>query len=630
MVEVRTHARTIAMVGASVVALVGLVACSGDSDEPDPKPAAEDLAEGLSNGDVGGLTFDGTSGEKAQKKLKETLSGMGDYRPEVSVSDVSEDGDAATAKLSTTWKFEDPKAEWSYETEAKLSRDGDDWVPQWDPSLVAPKLKQGEHLSLTGDAPDRGAIVDRNGRKIVKNRQVVRMGLDKTQVGDSRVTRSARQLAKLLDINVSDYVAEAKAAGPDAFVEAIVFRKQDAADIDAGAYGRIKGATQIADTMPLAPTSEFAEPILGSVGQATAELIEESDGKLSAGDVTGLSGLQQRYDERLRGEQGLLVEAVSTSGKDRELYSTKPADGKPLKTTLDLQAQTVAEDVLSNVKSPSALVAIEPSSGDILAAASGPGSEGYSTATLGQYAPGSTFKVVTSLAMLRNGYSPGDTLRCAPTTTVDGKSFKNYDGYPSSAIGSIPMRTAIAESCNTALINEQADVPQQALADAAASLGLGEDHDTGFSSYFGSVPAKAPTTAHAASMIGQAKVQASPMAMAVVAASVASGETVVPSLVRNHDAEKPNPKTPLKKSEAKTLRALMRGVVRDGSGSFLSDVPGPPVGAKTGTAEYGNGSRTHAWMIAFQGDLAVAAFVETGDSGSATAGPILEKFLRQR
>jgi cell division protein FtsI/penicillin-binding protein 2 len=75
----------------------------------------------------------------------------------------------------------------------------------------------------------------------------------------------------------------------------------------------------------------------------------------------------------------------------------------------------------------------------------------------------------------------------------------------------------------------------------------------------------------------------------------------------------------------------MRGVVTRGSGSFLADVPGAPVLAKTGTAEFGDEEplRTHAWMIAVHGDLAVAVFVEVGESGSGTAGPVLEAFLRQ-
>jgi cell division protein FtsI/penicillin-binding protein 2 len=70
--------------------------------------------------------------------------------------------------------------------------------------------------------------------------------------------------------------------------------------------------------------------------------------------------------------------------------------------------------------------------------------------------------------------------------------------------------------------------------------------------------------------------------------------------------------------------------VTDGSGRGLADLPGPPAIAKTGTAEFGSGKnlQTHAWMIAAQGDLAVAVFVEVGSSGSGTAGPILEAFLR--
>jgi cell division protein FtsI/penicillin-binding protein 2 len=68
---------------------------------------------------------------------------------------------------------------------------------------------------------------------------------------------------------------------------------------------------------------------------------------------------------------------------------------------------------------------------------------------------------------------------------------------------------------------------------------------------------------------------------------------------------------------------MMRAAVETGSATFLGDVPGEPVGAKTGTAEYGSDGppRTHGWMIAIQGDLAVAVLVEDAESGSHTAGP---------
>jgi cell division protein FtsI/penicillin-binding protein 2 len=115
-----------------------------------------------------------------------------------------------------------------------------------------------------------------------------------------------------------------------------------------------------------------------------------------------------------------------------------------------------------------------------------------------------------------------------------------------------------------------------------------------------------------------------------VAASVAEGRTVVPRLLPDLPAAEADPAAPLTPEEADALRDMMRAVVAEGTARFLQDVPGDPVGAKTGTAEFGTGTPpdTHAWMIATQGDLAVAVFVEEGQSGSQTAGPILEEFLR--
>jgi cell division protein FtsI/penicillin-binding protein 2 len=120
------------------------------------------------------------------------------------------------------------------------------------------------------------------------------------------------------------------------------------------------------------------------------------------------------------------------------------------------------------------------------------------------------------------------------------------------------------------------------------------------------------------------------MAMATVIGSVQSGRLVVPRLLPSVDVAPPAGVQPVTRAEAATLRGLLRGVVTSGSGRGLADVPGPPVIAKTGTAEFERDGKvlTHAWMIAARGDLAVAAFVDVGESGSATAGPLLEAFLR--
>ncbi|WP_448630763.1 penicillin-binding transpeptidase domain-containing protein [Cellulomonas soli] len=402
--------------------------------------------------------------------------------------------------------------------------------------------------------------------------------------------------------------------------------------------GAIDGVNLVKDTLPLAPTRLFARPVLGTVGEATAELVEQSEGALVAGDRTGLGGLQRQYDAQLRGLPGLTIRATSADGAAvRDLFHVEPTAGTALETTLVVDLQTTAEQILSGIAPASAIVALRPSTGEVLAVASGTGGEGMSTATLGQYAPGSTFKVVSTLALLRAGLTPTSTVSCPTSVTVDGRTFQNFPGYPTAHNGDIPLTTAFANSCNTAFIGAREQAPQSALVDAAASLGLVPEASLGFASFLGAVPADADGTAHAASMIGQGQVLASPLGMATVAASVAAGHRVVPVLVHpaapaGDAAETPSaaaPATPLTAAEAESLRTLMRAVVTDGGATFLQDVPGEPVGAKTGTAQTGSGEEmhNHAWMIAVQGDLAVAVFVETGEFGSTTAGPLMEAFL---
>jgi cell division protein FtsI/penicillin-binding protein 2 len=115
-----------------------------------------------------------------------------------------------------------------------------------------------------------------------------------------------------------------------------------------------------------------------------------------------------------------------------------------------------------------------------------------------------------------------------------------------------------------------------------------------------------------------------------VVASVQAGRTVVPRLLTDRRPDDVAPDQPLTSREAATLRTMLRGVVTGGSAAFLADLPRDPVIAKTGTAEFGTDDppETHAWMVAAQGDLAAAVFVDVGESGSRTAGPLLESFLR--
>jgi cell division protein FtsI/penicillin-binding protein 2 len=617
-------------VGLLALLLVMLAACTAEEPEQEQsvRDVAEDVAAALSAEGQVDWQVDGDADVTA--RYEEIVAGMGEVEPAIEVTEVTVENATATATLAWSWPVGRGDDRWEYDATLDLARSEDRWVPIWSPALVEPGLTRGEELSVTTVPSERGDVTGHGGAVLVTERPVRRYGIDRVRVSGGQAVAAARRLARLTGIEVAPYVDSVRKAGDRAFVEAITYRKGEVPARVQATASEIDGVLIVADDIALAPTREFAAPILGRVGPVTAEMVEEEPETYRAGDVAGVSGLQARYDDRLRGRVGVLVEA-SHPKKDqpaRELYRTDAQPGDDLALSLDAGLQRRAESLLTDIDSSAALVAVRPSDGAVLAAANGPGTGGQNHATFGQFAPGSTFKIVSSLALLRADLTPASTVACPPAITVDGKRFENYDGYPSDALGQVPLRTAIAESCNTAVIGQRDRLDDEALADAAASLGAGVDHELGFPAYFGAVPPPASETEKAADLIGQGKVLASPMTMAAVIASVQQGGTVVPWLVEGKTAEAGG--SGLTGAEAGQLRTMLRQAVTDGSASDLADVPGPPVIAKTGTAEFegDQGLQTHAWMVAAQGDLAVAVFVEIGDSGSQTAGPVLEAFLR--
>ena len=633
-----------------------LVSC--DDGRSGAQDAAKQLASAVSALDVGSVAFEGKDSGAANEQLTEVFKALDPVKPAVESGELTLDTDTATVPLNYSWKI--GSGEWKYTTSAELKKSGDKWLTVWNPATLAPDLAEGEILGTLSQAPARADILGSGDAKLVTDRPVVNVGIDKPLLAAADPAASATELAQLVGVDPAAYVQQVQAAGPEAFVPAITLR-EDGRTITDDQIGGIPGARAIPDSVPLAPTRTFARALLGTAAEANAEQIENSGGALKAGDTTGTGGLQQQYDAQLRGSNGIQVFAEKAGltseerqtlpdGGRRGLFQLEMKVGTPLKTTLDPTLQQLAEDILAKVDPASAIVALRPSSGAVLAAASGPGSNGYDTALLGQYAPGSIFKIVDSLAMIRNGMTPESTVECPATLTVDGRTFKNSEGYPASSLGTVTLRDAFAHSCNTAFINARDKVSQAQLEAAATSLGVAvEAPALGAGAFLGSVPGEAAGTEHAASMIGQGKVLMSPLAAAIMAGSVGKGAPVSPQLVLNPGAGEaaaatpsagglastpaPAPArtsgTPVTAAEASALTDMMRAVVTSGHTGFLASVPGAPVAAKTGTAEFGseNPPKTHAWIVAVHGDLAVAVFVEEGGLGATVSGPLLQEFL---
>ena len=632
---------TISLLALAVGFVLAGTACS---PQDDGTATADALAAAIASHTVGDLTFDKPAAE-VQKELTELADSIAPLWPAVSVTGV-EMGEDNTARVSLdySWAISALAKPWTYSTVADITRNGKAWTIAWTPEMVEPKLDAGDRFKLTATRGLRADILAADDAAIVKDRPVKIVGISKDGLSDAEAESGAKTLAAVVNIDPGTYAAKVKAYGPVAYVDAITLRAEDFAALDSAKLDAVAGILVTSATQPLAPSRTFAQAILGSVHEATAEDIEKSDGKVVSGQVVGVGGLQASFDAQLAGAPGITISAVTTAESSQDtdstatdpmpptkiLYSVDPVDGKDVKTTLMTGLQSAAEDALAEFKTPSSIVVMRPSTGAILASANGPGSAGYNTAFLGQYAPGSTFKIATSLGLLRQGMTPSSTVNCAPAFTVDGKKFFNAPGYAAEASGEISLTSAVAHSCNTAFVSQVENLSQEKLADAAGALGIGSFHDLGLASFTGNVPRDSVGTEHAASMIGQGRVQVSPLGMAAMMSSVVKGSAVVPMLVDGHDgAAKPAEGAALTAKEAGELRTMMRAVVTDGYLDLLGELPAPEAIGKTGTAEYGNDSppRTHSWVIAARGDIAVAVFVEDGDLGAVTGGPLAKTIL---
>jgi cell division protein FtsI/penicillin-binding protein 2/type II secretory pathway pseudopilin PulG len=584
--------------------------------------AARAFAEAAEGGDLSTARLAGTGPAAAQEAYSAAVSGLGEARPEVEVAEVSRDGDAGTARLRWAWPF-GPDG-WRYETRLALADTGDGWAARFDPTSVHPELGAEGVLSAGRTAAERAPVLGRDGSALVTATPVVDVGVQPSRATD--VAGLSRTLAELLDVDAAGLEQRIAAAAPDAFVPVITLRRSDYEPLR-GRLQPLPGTVFREGTLPLAPTREFARALLGAAGPATAEIVEQSQGRLVPGDVAGLSGLQRTFDERLAGTAGVRVELVQ--GEQRtELFAVDPVPGEPLQVSLDAGVQRAADAALAGAggNGNAALVAVDVASGDVLAVANAPAGGGDRALT-GRYPPGSTLKAVSTYALLGTGLDAGQPVGCPPTATVDGRSFRNFEG---GALGEVPFRTAFAQSCNTAFVGLSERLEPGSLAEAGSALGLGTPWQAGVDVFAGEVPQTTSAVDLAAATIGQGRTLVSPAAMAQVAATIARGGWA-PARVVLDPAPAEAPAAPAADAAClAVVRDLMRQVVLDGTAGALADVPGEPVHAKTGTAEFGTESppRTHAWTIGFRGSLAFAVLVEEGSSGGAAAVPVVEAFLR--
>jgi hypothetical protein len=372
------------------------------------------------------------------------------------------------------------------------------------------------------------------------------------------------------------------------------------------------------DGAPLTSPALNAQ-VTGRTGEADAASL---GAPYLAGDVAGVSGLQRIFERALAGKPSGEVQVLddATGAVVEVLHAFPGRPGTPIRTGLDLRVQAAAEAAIADAPGNAALVAIAPSTGEIRATVSRP-TGGFNRALAGRYPPGSTFKIVTTAALLQNGLTPDSPASCPEVANIDGRDFRNAEG---AALGDIPFRRAFFQSCNTAFVQLASELDASLLERTASLFGFnGEPVPMAEPSEF---PTPHSIVDQVSASIGQGRVLATPLQMASVAATVAGGAHREP---RWRAPDKPVVGTPLPDGVAPVLQDLMRAVVAEGTGT-AARLGGEPVAGKTGTAEFGGGNppRTHVWFVGFRGDLAFAVVVEDQQGfGGTIAAPIARDFL---
>lgn len=629
----RAHVATWAL----VLALLAAACSSGGSGgnavniptaTPAPAPmTAEETAEAFLAAweseawdELVGLAFGPTQLEV--RRHRDVWDDLGVVRTAITVGDTVVEGPLATTTFVVRVSPEGMPV-WEYESSLTSLDTGDGWFVDWTPAVIHPALREGRTMVRVEEAPQRGRILDHEGRPLRADRGAQEIGLVPGRLDEDRTDLLEALESELgLDPAAVEAAVDAPGVQPDWFVSVAVL---DTADFDA-AWPQLRPIPGVVfqtidDRQSAAP--DLATQVLGTTGPITAEQLASWGDPYMTGDIVGRSGMELVYEDELRGSVYSEIQVIELSGTilstEHRNDAARPSD---VETTLDLDIQRAAEAALSGTDLPAALVAIDIETGEIRAVVSTP-TDGFNRALSGLYPPGSTFKTVVAAGALASGEDPDSSVSCPESFDAGGFSITNAGG---SSLGEVTLQTAFAQSCNTAFAAVGVGLGTEAVTEAAGWFGFDVAYSVGLETGGGRYPTPVDDADLGSSSIGQGRVQASPVHMASVAAAVQRGQWIQPTLVRTGD--EPVEAEPLPAGVADDLQAMMAAVVTQGTGGAAA-APGPTVFGKTGSAEFGEEDppRTHAWFIGAQGDLAVAVLVEGGGGGGSVAAPLAGAFF---
>ncbi|MCB0948015.1 MAG: penicillin-binding transpeptidase domain-containing protein [Mycobacterium sp.] len=569
---------------ATVAALVlTLGACTPRPDGPEP--IAEEFFAALAVGDTSTAAQLSDRPEAARAVLNEVWAGLQATGLDAQILSSKYAEDTGSITYRYTWHLPKDRT-WTYDGQLNMARDEGRWEVRWSATGVHPRLGENQTLALRADEPRRASVNERGGTDVLVPGYRYHFALDARAAG-SELMSTARAVVGALHRfdDTLDPQRLAEQASSTAGTLSLITLRQADHDQVAAAIGALPGVV-ITPQPEIVPTDDdFAPALVNQVKNAVAD------------DLDGAPGWR--------------VVTVNQNGVDVDVVNEVPGDPAPSVTlSLERSVQDAAQHAVDSTGKQAMIVAIKPSTGEILAVAQNAAADREGPiATMGLYPPGSTFKIVTAGAAIeRDMATPNTLLGCPGQLDIGHRTVPNYGGFD---LGTVPMSRAFASSCNTTFAELASRMPPRGLTQAAAQYGIGPDYNIeGIDTISGSVPPTVNLTERTEDGFGQGKVLVSPFGMALAAATVAAGRTPVPHLIEGRETEITGAGEPVAADVVESLRPMMRLVVTNGTAKDLDGAG--DVRGKTGEAEFVGGS--HSWFTGYRGDMAFSALIVGGGS----------------
>ncbi|MDI9914591.1 penicillin-binding transpeptidase domain-containing protein [Rhodococcus sp. IEGM 1379] len=567
---------------------VGITSCTPKPSGPEP--VAQQFLSAFGDRDIEEAASMTDRPDSAGAVMSDTWDALQADSMTAETTSVKMNGDTATVGYTYVWNLPKDRV-WTYDGEIQMGRKDGNWSVRWSSTDVHPRLGDKQTMSLRSKAAPRARVNEHSGTDVLVPGIVYRVKFDRSKSAD--VIGAANTLAATLvrfDSSLTGQsIAESSTAVKGDYLVTRL-RSDDYEAVSAQLAG-IPGVT-VSDESDLVSTDpEFAPDLLGQIKKT---IIDEVDGKA-----------------------GWSVVTVNQNGVDTDvLTETAPQPVPSFTISLDRNIQLAAQRAVAVSADQAMMVVIEPSTGAILAVAQNKAADRDGpVATMGLYPPGSTFKIVTAGAAISGGQATPETMvPCPGRIEIGQRSVPNYNEF---SLGTVPMATAFARSCNTSFAKLASEMTPDALTTAASQFGIGPEYNVvGLPTESGSVPPAPDLVQRTEDGFGQGLVVVSPFGMALAAATVAQGSTPVPHLISGRETTVDGDRPLISAEMVDGLRGMMRLVVTSGTAERVKDQG--EVYGKTGEAEVDGGS--HAWFVGYRGDLAFATLVVRGGSSDNAVG----------